>query len=324
MKSCSLLSFWCIITAGDSSPAVINQEYIEGKFTYMAYARHQSFYLRDKWFSKGLREVKRDSRFFFNEFSFEKIGLGKNMVESLKYWLTAFNVIEERNEEGQRGHHLTELGGFFYTHDRLLQKNDTLSILHYKLVRNENDQSTVFEWYFNKFKETAVSKPDLLNSFITWVGQNESKDISEKSLKRDIDCLIQFYTKTPDENDPEDVIFCPFSKLTLMKSERSGEGFDTIKKISPEMDRVGIVPLYFVLLSHCAEKELDLISVDEIINGDFLWGKTFNLSRNKTIEALNVLTNHEQFPIQYVRTNNLDYVRVPQIAPMEFLQSELS
>ncbi|MEC0238380.1 DUF4007 family protein [Paenibacillus dokdonensis] len=290
----------------------------------MAYARHQSFYLRDKWFSKGLREIRQNSRFFFNDLAFEKIGLGKNMVESLKYWLIAFNVVEERIEEGQRGHYLTQLGVFFYTHDRLLQKNETLSILHYYLVRNQNDQSTVFEWFFNKYKETVVSKPDLVSSFKTWVGQNESKDISENSLKRDIDCLIQFYTKTPDEDDPEDVIFCPFSKLMLLRSERSGEGFDTIKKISPEIERIGILPLYYVLLKYCEEKEVDLLSIDEIINGDFLWGKTFNLSRNKIIEALNVLTSHGHFPVQYVRTNNLDYVKVPNISPMDFLQSELS
>lgn len=287
----------------------------------MAYARHQSFYLRDKWFSKGLKSVEQDNRFFFNEFAFEQIGLGKNMVESLKYWLFAFNVIEERSEEGQKAHYLTDIGQLLYRNDRLLRKNETLAILHYNLVQNANDQSTVFQWYFNIYKETSVSKPDLLKSFVTWVSQNESKEISEKSLKRDIDCLIQFYTKTPDENDPEDVIFCPFSKLALLKSEHSGEGYDTVKKLSPEISNLGTVPLYFVLLNHCALNEIDLLSVDEIINGDLLWGKTFNLSRNKTIEALNVLSNHEEYSIEYVRTNNLDYVRVPQISPMEFLRS---
>ncbi|MFD3259579.1 DUF4007 family protein [Paenibacillus lentus] len=286
----------------------------------MAYARHQSFYIRDKWFSKGLTAVSQNSRFFYDDFSFEKIGLGKNMVESLKYWLIALNVIEERLVEGQRGHYLTELGQIFYENDKLLQKGESLAILHYHLVRNEDDQSTVFEWYFNHYKETVVSKPDLLNSFITWVKQNETREISEKSIKRDIDCLIQFYTKLPDENDPEDVIFSPFSKLALMKTERSGEGFDTIRKISLDITIVGILPLYYVLLTHCMRKETDLVSIDEIINGDFLWGKVFNLSRNKIIEALNVLTNHDQYPIQYVRTNNLDYIRVPQVTPIGLLR----
>ncbi|MEC0174341.1 DUF4007 family protein [Paenibacillus favisporus] len=289
----------------------------------MAYARHQSFYLRDKWFSKGLRAVDQDSRFFFNEFSFETIGLGKNMVESLKYWLIAFNVIEERTREGIRGHYLTELGKTLYDDDKLLQRNETLAILHYHLTRNINDQSTVFEWYFNKYKETSVSKPDLLKSFVTWVSQNEAKEISEKSLKRDIDCLIQFYTKAPNENDPEDVIFCPFSRLYLMECIHSGEGFDTIKKITPEIDSVGIIPLYYVLLSHQAANEVDLISVDEILNREYLLGKTFNLSRNKIIEALNILTNHESYPIQFVRTNNLDYIKLAKVSPIDYLKSEL-
>ncbi|WP_336784701.1 DUF4007 family protein [Paenibacillus sp. MMO-177] len=289
----------------------------------MAYARHQSFYLRDKWFSKGLRAVSQNPRFFFNEYAFETIGLGKNMLESLKYWLVAFNVLEEKTEDGQKVHTLSDLGRILYDNDRLLQRNETLSILHYNLVRNTNDQATVFDWYFNKYKETSVSKPELLNSFITWVSQNETKAISDKSLKRDIDCLIQFYTKAPDENDPEDVIFCPFSKLTLMKSESSGEGFDIIKKLVPEINKIGVIPLYYVLLTYRTINDADLISVDEILHGDYLWGKTYNLSRNKIIEVLNILTNHDQFPIEYVRTNNLDYIKVPKISPTEFLKSEL-
>ncbi|AIQ45036.1 hypothetical protein R70723_03295 [Paenibacillus sp. FSL R7-0273] len=289
----------------------------------MAYARHQSFYIRDKWFSKGLKAVKQNNRFFFNDYAFETVGLGKNMLESLKYWLFAFDVLEETIVEGQRIHSLTELGEILFQHDRLLQKNESLAILHYHLVRNTNDYSTVFDWYFNRYRETSVSKPDLLSSFITWVSQNEVKEISENSLKRDIDCLIQFYTKTPDENDPEDGMFSPFSKLTLMKSERSGEGFDTIKKITPELNVIEIVPLYYILLNSDAIPEDRLISVDEIVKGDNLWGKIFNLSRNKVVEALNILTNHEKYPIEYVRTNNLDYIRLPMITSVEYIKSEL-
>lgn len=288
----------------------------------MAYARHQSFYIRDKWFSKGLRAVLEDNRFFFKEDAFEMVGLGKNMLESLKYWLLAFEVLEERIQEGQRVHVLSDLGQVLYNYDRLLQRNESLSILHYHLVRNRNDQSTVFHWFFNFYRETSVSKSDLLGSFVTWVNQNESKEISIKSLKRDIDCLIQFYTKTPDENDPEDVLFCPFSKLSLMKSESSGEGFDTIKKKIPEIEGIGINSLYYVLLEYDLIPEDRLISVDEIVNANNLWGKVFHLSRNKIIEALNILTTHEKYPIEYVRTNNLDYIRMPMVSAIDYLKDE--
>lgn len=288
----------------------------------MAYARHQSFYIRDKWFSKGLKAVKQNKRFFFEEFAFETVGLGKNMLESLKYWLLAFDVLEERTEDGQRVHVLSELGDILFKSDRLLQKNESISILHYHLVRNRKDLSTVFDWYFNKYKETTIGKRDLLSSFITWVSQNEVKEVSQNSLKRDIDCLIQFYTKLPDENDPEDVLFCPFSKLSLMKSEHSGERDDTIRKVTSELSTIGIPSLYYVLLDYNQITKDRLISVDEIVNADYLWGRIFNLTRNKVIEALNILTTHDKYPIEYIRTNNLDYVRVPMISSIDYIKGE--
>ncbi|NMI07776.1 DUF4007 family protein [Paenibacillus sp. SZ31] len=289
----------------------------------MAYARHQSFYLRDKWLSKGLKSVEGNSRFFYKDDSFEKIGLGKNMVEALKYWLFAFGVIEEKIEDGLKVHSLTNLGQLIFRFDRVLQHNVTLSILHYKLICNDNDQSTVFDWFFNTYKETAFKKVDLNSSFETWVSLNESKEISDKSLKRDIDCLIQFYTKQPNELDPEDVTFSPFSKLQLLKIEPSVSERETIKKISPDIETIGVNALYFVLLDYCHKNKIELVSINEIVNEKYLWGTTYNLSRNKIIEALNVLTNHDKYPIQYVRTNNLDYIKVAQIEPMVFLNDEL-
>jgi hypothetical protein len=290
----------------------------------MAYARHQSFYLRDKWLSKGLKAVIEDPRFFYDKDGFEKIGLGKNMVQSLRFWLLATNLLEEIQENGNREHKLTNLGRFVFLADRLLQKNDTVSILHYHLVRNSNDLATVFYWYFNIYKETVTQKVELLKSFTTWVKNNEPKEISSKSLKRDIDCLIQLYTKEANEADPEDFIFSPFTKLNLMKEEPSEEGHENIRKVSPEIEQVGLVALYYVLLKYASENDVTMISVDEIINEKYLWGKVYNLSRNKVIEALNRLTNHEHFPIEYVRTNNLDNIKLPKIEPLNYLCHEFN
>lgn len=288
----------------------------------MAYARHQSFYFRDRWFSKGMNAVKNDNRFFYKKESFEIIGLGKNMLESLRFWLIAFKVIEEFEYDGVKAHKLTELGEVIYKYDKLLQQNDTLSILHYNLVRNWDDECTVFNWFYNTYRETVTSKQELLKSFITWVENNEPREISENSLRRDIDCLVQFYTKKADEGDPEDNIFCPFSRLGLIYLKPSGVGHELVIKNLPELNQIGLNSLYFVLLDYCALNEVELLSVDEIIEADYLLGKVFNLSRNKIVEALNTLTNHSYSPIQYIRTNNIDYIRVPNISPLDFLTSQ--
>ncbi|WP_059170468.1 DUF4007 family protein [Bacillus sp. FJAT-27445] len=285
----------------------------------MAYARHESFYLRDKWVSKGLKVINEDPRFFYDKDGFEKIGLGKNMVKSLRFWLSAMNLIEETKS---KEHQMSELGELIFSVDRLLQRNETVALIHYNLIRNKNDLATVFYWFFNIYKETITQRPELKKSFKTWVKNNEPKPVSETSLNRDIDVLIQQYTKNANENDPEDFIFSPFTKLNLIKEEPSEEKNENIRKVSPEVNEIGISALYYVLLNYSLEKGLDLISLEEIINEPFLWGKVFNLSRNKIIEALNILTNHEKFPIEYLRTNNLDNVRVPKIHPIELLNYE--
>lgn len=285
----------------------------------MAYARHESFYLRDKWVSKGMKAIKEDSRFFYDKDGFEKIGLGKNMVRSLKFWLLAMELMEETKD---KEHVLTDIGELIYKSDRLLQKNETVSILHYHLVRNKNDLATVFYWFFNVYKETITQRNELKKSFKTWVKNNEPKAISEKSLDRDIDVLVQLYTKEANENDPEDFIFSPFTKLTLLKEEPAEDKNENIRKVSPEIDNIGLVPLYYTLLSYSLENDIDQVSLDDIINEEFLWGKVFNLTRNKIIEALNRLTNHKEYPIEYVRTNNLDYIRVPKVEPIEYLYQE--
>ncbi|WP_332696966.1 DUF4007 family protein [Halalkalibacter lacteus] len=287
----------------------------------MAYARHQSFYLRDKWISKGLKAINESPRFFYGDEGPEEIGLGKNMVQSLRFWMLATEVIKEDKTNGPTEHHLTELGTLLYHKDRLLQRNDSVSILHYHLVRNREDLATVFSWYFNTYKETITQRDSLLKSFITWVNNND-KGVSPKSLKRDIDCLVQLYTKQAGEDDPEDFIFSPFNKLRLLKEEPSEEGHENVRKVTPTVDDIGFIALYYVLLSYGEENDVSLISLDEITSESFLLGKVFNLSRNNIIEALNKLTNHKQFPLEYVRTNNLDNIRLPRVSPFDYLCHE--
>ncbi|WP_426052879.1 DUF4007 family protein [Bacillus sp. DC4300-2b2] len=288
----------------------------------MAYGRHESFYLRDKWISKGMKAInERSPRFFYEKDGFEKIGLGKNMVRSLKFWLLALDLMKETDE---KTHVLTELGQLIYNYDRLLQKNETVGILHYHLVCNRNNLATVFYWYFVVYKETVTQRADLKKAFKTWVKNNEPREVSENSLDRDVDVLVQLYTKSANENDPEDFIFSPFTKLNLIKVEASEETSENIRKIYPNIDEKGLIPLYYSLLAYSQENDLELISLDEIMNEAFLWGKVFNLSKNKIIESLNKLTTHRKYPLEYVRTNNLDNVKVPKISPLNYLRYELT
>ncbi|KQL35265.1 DUF4007 family protein [Psychrobacillus sp. FJAT-21963] len=285
----------------------------------MAYGRHESFYLRNKWISKGLKHVRNNNNFFYDKDNFEKIGLGKNMVRSLRFWLTALNLIEENNKK----HTLTPLGEIIFKQDRLLEKPSTIAILHSELLLNKGDTATVFNWFFTQYSETITTKKELKAAFKVWVNKKEAKIVAEKSLDRDIDVLIQLYTKEANESDPEDTIFSPFTALHLMKEERSGEKSDTIRKNSIQYDSEDLTAFYYTLIRYAQKEKVEHIQLDEIMSHDTLWGKIFNLSKTEAIDILNNLTSHEEYPIEYVRTNNLDNVKIPQINELQFLESQL-
>lgn len=241
------------------------------------------------------------------------------MVRSLRFWLTALNLIQEESKK----HTLTPLGKIILEKDRLLEKQGTIAILHSELLLNTNDTSTVFNWFFTKYKETVTTKTELKTAFKFWVEEKESKPVSEKSLERDIDVLIQLYTKEADENDPEDSIFSPFTSLCLIKEERSGEKRNLIRKNEVNIDSSDLTAFYYLLIRYAQNEKVELIQLDEIMSHDTLWGKVFNISKSNAIDILNTLTTEERYPLEYVRTNNLDNVKVPQITELEFLETML-
>jgi hypothetical protein len=285
----------------------------------MGYGQHQSFYLRDRWLNKAIRHLGEDSRFFYDKQAFEKIGLGKNMVQSLRYWSIATGVVEEIfNEERKKTHLITDFGKIIYRYDKFIKFQDSAAIIHYQMCR-QKEPSTAWYWFFNEYKETIRSKENIIHEFIIWVKENENKPFSNNSLKKDIDCLIKLYTSGQSNIDPEEVIQSPLSKLGILE-DRKG----IIYKQNLTIAQVGIIALLYVLLDYKKVNKIDTVSVENIVDEPGLWGKVFNMSRASIVTALTELSMKSDFPIHFVRTNNLDLIRIPSIDPIDFLQQEYS
>ncbi|WHY88585.1 DUF4007 family protein [Neobacillus novalis] len=283
----------------------------------MGYGQHQSFYLRDRWLNKAIRHINDDERFFYDKEAFEKIGLGKNMVQSLRYWVLATRVAQEKfNDERKKVYKITQFGKILYKFDRFLQFLDSAAIIHYHLS-SRKEPSTAWYWYFNKLNESVITKDELISTFIDWVKANEEKEVSEKSLKRDIECLIRLYVAGNNNEDPEEVIQSPLFRLNLLKETKG-----VVYKVQGDPKNIGITALMYVLLAFKEEKETNVITVEEIINNEGLWGRVFNMSRSSVINSLETLTNHPFYPLKFTRTNNLDTIRIPNISPIEFLHKE--
>ncbi len=283
----------------------------------VGYGQHQSFYLRDRWLSKAIKPLQVDERFFYDNEAFEKIGLGKNMVQSLRYWVVATRVVEESfNEDRKKVHHLTTFGEIMYEYDKFVQLNSTASIIHYHLSK-DSEPSTMWYWFFNELNQNTITKEELTELFFNWVEMNEDKKISDKSLKRDIDCLIKLYTAGQNTDDPEEVIQSPLNKLKLVEEYKG-----IIRKRNPRYDEIGLAALMYTLLDYRESNSIDSITVTEIAENKGLWGKIYNLSRSEIIDALTMLSNLPKYQLNFVRTNNLDTIHLPEVSSINFLKFE--
>jgi hypothetical protein len=77
----------------------------------MKFRAHETFFIRKGWLSKGMKNVVRDPAVFMgvNGNPMDILGIGANMVKSLRYWMQAAGLTSEPSA-GRKEQTLTELG----------------------------------------------------------------------------------------------------------------------------------------------------------------------------------------------------------------------
>lgn len=282
----------------------------------MKFGHHQSFYLRLNWLAKAYKMLDEDACFFTSDHGFEKIGLGKNMVKSLRYWVVALQVAEERrNEQRKTFHELTQVGRLIKRYDRFVRLPLTAGVLHSLLATNV-EHATAWYWFFNVFHHRTGDNAQVLQELAEWAAAHHSRPVSSQTLKRDLDCLRLIYTaEASSHDDPEEIVASPLSSLRLLQPSR-----EQFVKRTPELDELDLDALYFALLLYCRKKHIDSVSIDELQVKPELWGKLFQLSGNQMLLALEQMQDQPGYELQLTRTNKLNHVRLEPVEPHDFLE----
>ncbi len=73
----------------------------------MAFAKHETFYIREGWLFKGMAAIKKAEEvgrlptIFLDDNAPEVLGIGHNMVRALRFWMQATGLAEEKLEDRQ-------------------------------------------------------------------------------------------------------------------------------------------------------------------------------------------------------------------------------
>lgn len=155
------------------------------------FSGHETFQCRHFWLKKGYDFLVENKDFSKNEALID-LGVGKNMITSIKHWLKAFEIIDENSD-------VTELGHYFFDDEKgkdpYLEDLGTLNILHFNLINNFS-QSSIYRLVFQDFRTKRITldfTTDQVYDFISKRLISEGEAFSEKSLRNDINVFLKTY-----------------------------------------------------------------------------------------------------------------------------------
>jgi len=257
----------------------------------MAFGRHETFAVRYGWLSKGFQAMtaKNGSKIFESDEATVKLGVGKNMVAAIKYWLRACRMIDPvENVPTELGICLLADNGL----DPYLEDEATIWLLHWLLATN-SELATSWYWFFNRFHKPEFTGQELttaLSDFVSDQVTNKKKP-SLGTLKNDATLIPRMYTQSKGNTRTpiEDALDSPFALLKLVTQSAGGRSYQSRPNPRPDLP-LGI--LGFAVCEMFAMKETTTIPVEDFMYSKDNYpaiGSVFRLTENDLVAKLEKL-----------------------------------
>ena len=256
-----------------------------------SFAGHETFAFRYSWLKKGVDNLEKDPELFQRDEGIVRLGVGKNMVRSIRHWCLATQVAYD--EEGTRGRSMrpSELGTKLLADggwDPYLEDDATLWLLHWNLVSTGTRAATWY-WAFNRFYEYAFTRPAMAESLTRHLQMLGWGDVSSLTLKRDVDCLVHTYLPRRDVSiASDDPIGCPLTTLGLLVQEPDGDRLRF--RVGPKHSLPALIFTYaLVEFWRTTGSDTDELDVREIMSSEGSPALAFKLDEDSVLCYLDQL-----------------------------------
>lgn len=289
--------------------------------TTLKFSGHQTFPIRYGWIYKIIQEVVKGESLSSKsniEQQMQSMGMGKNMVLSVRHWIRALNLVTCIDSKEQI-YQITPLAERIFTHnnghvayDEYLDKIGTTWLLHWMLQSfgQSKAELNASRFFFNYYNGIKVKKDSLANE-IKDVLANHEKEITETTLNKDIDCFLQMYAHKSLQSNKinEDSFASPFMELGLLKQEDA-------KGYLSELARRPSLPVEiftYALIDYMKKKYLgskvNTLSFDNLLNDVGSPGRVFRLSSSGLSEKLDQVESLTNGKIAWTDTQGLRQVQ---------------
>lgn len=189
------------------------------------FANHQTFHPRFGWIKKGYDAAAVNPDIFNTPTAPVELGVGKNMVEAIRFWTTATKVTTRvPHPERPRtttsvptrfGHALlNDENGL----DPYMEDSTTLWLLHWQAV-SAVSFLPIWRLAFNDFTAVEFTEQELQQYCIDEVASTTWTKPRNSSIHKDVDCLLRMYTRreTRGRQTLDDLLDSPFRELQIIQ-----------------------------------------------------------------------------------------------------------
>ena len=278
-----------------------------------SFSGHQTFPFRYTWLKKGVDAVIADPTIFSSENASVTLGVGKNMVSSIRHWCRTTRLIEEDTGQPRRGQFApTKLGKAIFSEggfDPYLEDPATLWLIHYQIATNTN-QATAWYWAFNVLRSNHFTPQVFAKEVYKWAQQQKQsmRPVSDNTLRRDVNCFIRTYCQSRDsEVIHEETFDCPLTELNLIAELPDGSGYE-FQRGDKETLPIEVVTwaLDTFWKSHFSRRES--LSFSDLMYAPSSPGRVFRLDEDTMTTYLENLGQITDGALQYDETAGLKQV----------------
>lgn len=272
------------------------------------FSGHETFSCRYTWLPKSVNLIRQDGHILSDdEEAILKLGIGRNMVKALRFWVQAMGVAKTDKVNGYK---ITDFGEIVFCEnglDKFLEDRKTLWLLHWNLLQNE---SPLFAWYFlfNKWNQPTIVRNEVLSAFERETLKLE-KQLSSVTLEQHFSIFLHTYLPTRGKKGKviEDNLDCPLAELELIEptgKKQDEDKFETIYTFRRDSkpDITSDLFIYCLFDYWIRNKPNEELTFREIFNFPNCIGQTFKLSETDLRERLYSLKEDSDGMFDYQET----------------------
>lgn len=282
---------------------------------------HESFTCRYTWLPKVVHNLSRNNRLFENdEQAMVQLGVGKNMVHSMRFWALSSGVMVTlgRND----GYALTEFAtslldadGF----DPYLEDIRTLWLIHWKLATNVDTPLLAWDYLLNNWHEPEITQSAVVTA-LEREAMKQGSSLSLTTIAHHFEAFLHTYVATRGRKGTiqEDNLDCPLVELEFItrQGERESDGapgrheaiYAFNRDWKPEISEELFI---YSLNSFWQGRHADeaTLSLREVAHGHGSPGQVLKLPEEDVRARLEELNKEPDNPFSYAESLNLQQVR---------------